>query len=509
MNLFETIKEARDPWIISEQKRVLREGDSVEYGRFLVENYHNDSVCKSIIEAYRSENSHESKLIDTIISESLSLNEDGYDPSASQEKKGGIFSKIGDWAKKATRKTFDFIYKLRKGTIGDKDADKAEAAYEKMMTKYEGIAGKTVKKLFDEIKEKYPNFPNTDGNDAEEAKRRAGLAEDLSAHAVFVNGLLNVAAFYDTVVKQHQDEEITTDQANEIIADLRAGLNKMSKDLSAVYTRFKESNQLTTLSSVLFERSSGESNLLDIKAGEDTAETKRLKNKTFEKIMAAIGLGALGTAAALKIFSGLYSSIGGGGGVESVTKAVTNYWNGIVGNVKPGEGLTQILQRFTNVNLGPNSTRHDLIRALEIMGGGDPHKAVDSFCQQAGIAQNPELMKQALDEILRNPEYGSKKLGEIFTGNFAGTGKSIGDMLVTKPGGAIAKYLVQRTMITITKTTAAAAIGGGSTAALALTAGAMATPLAVVGATALVIGAASYWLKQKGLKSSRSAAIQP
>ena len=62
---------------------------------------------------------------------------------------------------------------------------------------------------------------------------------------------------------------------------------------------------------------------------------------------------------------------------------------GTLGNIKPGEGFTQIMNRTMDMDLSPSSDPNDVVAGLSKLGGGDPNVGIDIVTQKGGIFQDP------------------------------------------------------------------------------------------------------------------------
>ena len=123
------------------------------------------------------------------------------------------------------------------------------------------------------------------------------------------------------------------------------------------------------------------------------------------------------------------------------------------GNIKPGEGMTQIMNRLMESNLTPNSNPNDVVEVLSKLGGGDAQKGVDIITQQGGIFRDPAAAKETLSAIVANPTEHGSTLKQVFTGTWAGTGKIAGDTLVTVTGGQLTGMVVKAFTTWVAKTT--------------------------------------------------------
>jgi hypothetical protein len=164
------------------------------------------------------------------------------------------------------------------------------------------------------------------------------------------------------------------------------------------------------------------------------------------------------------------------------------------GNIKPGEGMTQIMNRLMGSNLSPNSNPKDVVEVLSKIGGGNAQKGVEIITQQGGIFKDPAAAKETLSAIVSNPNQHGSTLKQVFSGTWAGDGKIAGDTLVTVPGGTLTATIVKAFTRWISRTavikSAKAAIAAPILKGLGvlLAAGAVATALA----------------RYKGRKSSRA-----
>ena len=68
----------------------------------------------------------------------------------------------------------------------------------------------------------------------------------------------------------------------------------------------------------------------------------------------------------------------------------------VLGNVKPGEGMTQIMNRTLGTHLSPASNPKDVVSALAKLGGGDAKQGVEIITQQGGIFRDPALKEWIL-----------------------------------------------------------------------------------------------------------------
>ena len=98
------------------------------------------------------------------------------------------------------------------------------------------------------------------------------------------------------------------------------------------------------------------------------------------------------------------------------------------------------------MNLNPNSSPQDFLDGVKQLGGGNLQAGIDALSADGGIFTNPDGAKQALEAIAQNPSAYGDNLGQMFQGNLAGTGKQVGDLLVTQTGGGL-KGMVVNTIV--------------------------------------------------------------
>lgn len=183
--------------------------------------------------------------------------------------------------------------------------------------------------------------------------------------------------------------------------------------------------------------------------------------------------------------------------MESSREVIESKAEQALGNIKPGEGMTQIMNRTLGTSLSPSSNPNDVVAALSKLGGGDASKGVEIITQQGGIFRDPAAAKETLSAIVANPTEHGNNLKQVFTGTWAGTGKMAGDTLVTQNGGTLKQMvvtaIVKWTTKTTIKTTAAATIA--------------APILKVLGVGLLAGGVVAALSRYKGRKSSRAQVL--
>jgi hypothetical protein len=345
-----------------------------------------------------------------------------------------------------------------------------------------------IKALDTSIKQKNTEFPNNKSQ------------ED------FLNTILEIATVYDSIVaatklKANDKGYLPIDAANAIIEDLRAYAQKyLDVDLTAAFSVFNEDEVISddilsevdmgTTKSKVADKFAGTKDA--IKKGELTAyNTERMKTLKSWRLPAAL----LGAGASFGALSWLIEYIFPPEKITQMTpQEIKQISQDVLGNIKPGEGMTQILNRTLGLNLSPSSNPNDVVKALAKLGGGDATKGVEIITQKGGIFMDPVAAKKTLLSIVGNPTEHGSTLKQVFSGNWAGTGKAAGDTLVTVTGGNLTGMVVKAITTWVTKTTVVKS-------AKAIIAAPILTKLGIALASgALVVALARY----KGRKSSRA-----
>jgi hypothetical protein len=242
-------------------------------------------------------------------------------------------------------------------------------------------------------------------------------------------------------------------------------------------------------------------------SGEDFASTRMdtLKSNKLPMTLAGVGasLGAFSWLVNTQWFKSLFDIATKNPSIEYIKQAVQEK-SDVFASIKPNEGMTQIMNRLNGMNLNPNSSPQEFINGVKALGGGNVNDGINALTQQGGIFANPEAAKKALTEIVSNPNGHGNTLGQVFQGKWAGTGKSLGDALVTQTGGSL-KGMVMNTIIkAVPKLVIRTGIKTGAGYALAKGFGAVLGPIGIGLVTA---GALVKLMRMKGQKSSRAATL--
>jgi hypothetical protein len=378
-----------------------------------------------------------------------------------------------------------------------------------------------IKQLDSSIKAKNPEFPN---NKSQEQ---------------YLTTILDIATVYDSIVaatklKPNDPGFLPVDAANAIIEDLRAYAQKyLDVDLTAAFSVFNEAEEGAVEEEMVDEASNPaqqaaiaiskkEKGVDEIEVNEADEDLEAMKAKTagkFADTKAAIKKGDLeaygtermktlrswrmplalmGTGASFGALSWLIEYLYGPKEImESSKEVIESKAEQALGNIKPGEGMTQIMNRTLGTSLSPSSNPNDVVSALAKIGGGDANKGVEIITQNGGIFRDPSAAKETLSQIVANPTAHGNNLKQVFSGTWAGTGKMAGDTLVTQNGGTLKQMvvtaIVKWTTKTTIKTTAAATIA--------------APILKVLGVGLLAGGVVAALSRYKGRKSSRAQVL--
>ncbi len=495
-------------------------------GLYIVENYKKDKACAWILDEFLKKNP---SLINEIY-DNRNINllfEDGkgdsinFDKDRSKEKSGGIFQKIGASAKAMVGSVTNKLYNIRTLLWSDKENEKAQRDYEKILSKYDDTSELSIKKLDKGIRSDITGFPNCGPGDVKKASQVNPEFRDISPHALFVNGLARVANVYDTTVQRHKEGVLSTEQANIIIADLRALVNKYSKELQSVYTKVESKK---TLGDVLLEVEDNSS--LKIAAGEDTKQTAANRKQIWQKALLAVGLSAATVGLlfkygiAQKIVDYLFPPGAPNVGETDLSEMGPDDLPPVLEEIVTKSDTMGASYALLKDNGGPftaeqikNLTGAEGIKAFAALNpplcdaSGKPAQALISAWKDAG--QDVGKATEVWNQTIANPANADKAFS-----TFWGVSKNIAlTSMFTKVIGGQCIEAADTVKDQLAKGAVTAATAGGGTLAVAaktgLAFGTAAAPWLIgLGLGAAVVGGAWLYLKKKGLKSSRASAIQ-
>jgi hypothetical protein len=316
----------------------------------------------------------------------------------------------------------------------------------------------------------------------------------------FLRCVILVSQAYDSIVAATKLPPTDTkflpiDAANLIITDLREYVKKfLDTDLSAAFSIMDSEiidGNLITEDELLDEAEPRSTRLSQAgKTGEfGSTRIDTLKSNKLPLLLSGLGVSLGG-------LSWLMDSVWGQRFIEVPTEEEkVKYLKNTIGTIQPGQGLTQWLNMFEGAGLNPNSTPQQFLDAVTKVGNGDLDKGIGALTEQGGIFRNPDAAKQVLEQIKSNPD-SYKNLGEMFKGNWAGTGRSIGDTLVTVPGASVVETIAKKVTVPVLKKV------------LVKTAAGSASP--IVGALGIGLMAAGILVKGmriKGQKQSRAKTL--
>ncbi len=91
-------------------------------------------------------------------------------------------------------------------------------------------------------------------------------------------------------------------------------------------------------------------------------------------------------------------------------------------------GITGTLNKYTGSDLNPKSSPEDFVKAVKDFGGGDYDKGVEFLTKGVQGPDKSEIIT-TLKTIGSDPHGKGDTLGDIFSGDWSGTGKTAGDLL--------------------------------------------------------------------------------
>ena len=437
--------------------------------------------------------------------------------------------------------------------------NKVDAEYaEKIKNIIDDKANETIKKLDDNIKETNPQFPNNEDPQlflqtvmeiaavydsivasTKLSKEEGGTTIDIANGLIenlkiYVNKFLDVdlKAVYSVTNENECSEEdaLTEDQMCQI--DEYFGLDEAlpartgGSQVSASNPNPQVSGQASAgnyqknsdIQDVDYEEIPNKNEPLDAKDvrsklqakkgdGEDFASTRMdtLKSNKLPMTLAGVGasLGAFSWLVNTEWFKSLFDAVTKNPSIEYIKQVVQEKTN-VFASIQPNEGMTQIMNRLNGMNLNPNSSPQDFINGVKQLGGGNVNDGIDALCQRGGIFTDPESARKALTEIVKNPNAHGSNLGEMFKGQWAGTGKSLGDVLVTQTGGGLKGMIVNTIVKAVPKLVIRTGVKTGAGYALAKGFGAILGP---IGIGLVTTGVVVKLMRMKGQKSSRAATL--
>lgn len=250
--------------------------------------------------------------------------------------------------------------------------------------------GNEVIKLLDaQIKKTNPEFPNNKSQDD------------------FLNTIMDIAYVYDSIIaaaKKSPEEKgsLPVDAANAIIADLVIYVKKyLDVDLTAAFSVFTEAVEDVRPIDPAGKRADLTQKFADTKQSIKQGDTQAYGSDRMKTLKSwRLPLALTGAAASFGALSWLIEYMFPPEQVSQWTpQIVQEKAQAILGNVKPGEGMTQIMNRTLGTSLNPNSNPKDVVAALSKLGGGDANKGIEIITQKGGIFANPGAAKGTLQPL--------------------------------------------------------------------------------------------------------------
>ena len=321
---------------------------------------------------------------------------------------------------------------------------------------------------------------------------------------IFLGIVESIATVYDSIVaatKMDPKEKgyMPIDAANKVIEDMRTYVKKyLDVDVNwtgSIFDSEEEKDELI-IDEITEDRSKDVRKKLQSKVGKDSEkiDSKRMKTLKSWKLPMAL----LGTGASFGALSWLIHYLFDPQEITTMSpEEVTSTTQEGLGNIQPGEGMTQIMNRTLDMDLSPSSDPDDVVSALSKIGGGDPQVGVDIITQKGGIFADPVAAKATLTELVANPHGHGDNLGQVFQGDWAGTGKAAGDTLVTVPGGTLKGMIIRSVIKWVSKKT----VIGGSKLLIA------APILKVLGIGLFGAGILVKAMREKGKRQSRAKTL--
>jgi len=237
----------------------------------------------------------------------------------------------------------------------------------------------------------------------------------------------------------------------------------------------------------------------------DSTRMDTLKSNKLPMTLVGVGasLGAFSWLVNTEWFKHLFDVVTKNPSIEYIKQAVQEKTN-VFASIQPNEGMTQIMNRLNGMNLNPNSSPEEFINGVKALGGGNVNDGINALSQQGGIFKDPVAAKKVLTEIVNNPHGHGNNLGQIFQGKWAGTGRSLGDSLVTQTGGGLKGIVINTIIKAVPKLVMRTGLKTGAGYIAAKGFGAILGP---IGLGLVTAGALVKLIRIKGQKSSRAATL--
>lgn len=237
----------------------------------------------------------------------------------------------------------------------------------------------------------------------------------------------------------------------------------------------------------------------------DSERMSTLKSNKLPMTLVGVGasLGAFSWLVNTEWFKHLFDTVTHTQSTEMINQTIEQK-SDIFGQIKPGQGMTQLMNSMNNAGLTPNSTPDEFLNQVKILGGGNLNDGINALAAKGGIFANPDQARGVLMELAKNPHGHGSTLGQVFQNTWAGTGKHMGDALVTVPGGTLHGMIVKTLVQAVPKIVTRTAIKTGAGYAVAKGLGSVLGP---IGVGLLAAGALVKIMRMKGSRQSRAKTL--
>ena len=373
-------------------------------------------------------------------------------------------------------------YKAGGKIRGKKKLDKKEI--DRIETLLDKSANDQIKNIKKKIDKEFEGFPNN------------------KEQNTFIDGVLEIAKVYDSIKSEVESGKLPVEAGNAFIEELKEYVKDiLDRQLKAIYSITNENQELEEKVTIDPDANPKDITTLKfkpvkdaIKSGDLTAyETERIKTLKSWSLPIKLVLTALSAAGLGWLFDAL------SGGEEEVTVETLKKFTDVAGEIKPGEGMTQVFNRVYDTSFNVNSDPQELADFIKnTIGGGNTETAINNLTNNGaegvgGLFTNGDEAKATLEAFMADPDAKGDTLKDVFKGDWAGTGKTATDTLDTLAGNklvaTVTKIILKTVIISTAKYTLAKSVLGGLGIGLG------------VGAVAVALS------RYKGRKSSRAQVL--
>ena len=251
-------------------------------------------------------------------------------------------------------------YKAGGKIRGKKKLDKKEI--DRIETLLDKSANDQIKNIKKKIDKEFKGFPNN------------------KEQNTFIDGVLEIAKVYDSIKSEVESGKLPVEAGNAFIEELKEYVKDiLDRQLKAIYSITNENQELEEKVTIDPDANPKDIATLKfkpvkdaIKSGDLTAyETERIKTLKSWSLPIKLVLTALSAAGLGWLFDAL------SGGEEEVTVETLKKFTDVAGEIKPGEGMTQIFNRVYGTSFNINSDPQELADFIKnTIGGGDVETAI-------------------------------------------------------------------------------------------------------------------------------------